>query len=49
MMSAGMAKKVLGAAVSALEMARGVARHVAWYVTHQVDGRARDSDRQGGR
>ena len=38
------AKKVLGGAVSALELAYGVARHAVWYVAYQVDGRARDAE-----
>jgi hypothetical protein len=37
-------RKVLGGAVSALEAAFGVAKHVAWYVSYQVDGTTRDSD-----
>jgi len=37
-------RKVLGGAVSALELAFGVARHVAWYVSYQVDGTTRESD-----
>jgi hypothetical protein len=40
----GVAKKVFGSAVSALELAYGVARHAVWYVAYQVDGRARDAD-----
>jgi hypothetical protein len=44
MMSLAMAKKVLGAAASALEVARGAAQHVVWYVAHQVTGSARDSE-----
>jgi hypothetical protein len=36
--------KVLGGAASALELAVGVARHVAWYVTYQVDGKAREAE-----
>ena len=38
------ARKVLGGAVNALELAFGVARHVAWYVSYQVDGRTRDAE-----
>ena len=40
------AKKVLGGAVSALELAYGVVRHAAWYVAYHVDGRARDAERE---
>jgi hypothetical protein len=39
-----MAKKVLGGAVSALGVAAEVARHVAWYVGYQLDGKAKSSD-----
>jgi hypothetical protein len=44
MIPTAMAKKVLGGAVGALQLAAGVARHVAWYVSHQVDGRPREAD-----
>ena len=37
-----MGKKVFGGALGALEVALGVARHVAWYVSYQLDGRARE-------
>jgi hypothetical protein len=37
-------KKVLGGAVTALELAYGAARHVAWYVAYQVGGKARDAE-----
>ena len=43
------AKKVLGGAVSALELAYGVARHAVWYVAYQVDGRARDAEEREAR
>ena len=46
MMGGGVTKKVLGRAASALELAYGVARHVAWYVAYQVDGKARDAEPQ---
>ena len=42
MIGVAMAKKVLGGAVSALEMAADAARHMAWYVSHQLSGQARD-------
>jgi len=45
MSAGGVAKKVLGGAVSALELAYGAARHVVWYVAYQVDGRAREAER----
>jgi hypothetical protein len=43
-MVGAMTKKVLGGAVSAVELAVGVARHVAWYLTYQVDGRTHDAE-----
>ena len=45
MISVAMARKLLGGAVGALSLAAGVARHLAWYVGHQVSGRPRDPDR----
>jgi hypothetical protein len=44
MIGDGVAKKVLGGAVSALELAYGVARHAVWYVAYHVDGRAKDAE-----
>ncbi len=41
MIACGMAKKLLGGAAGVLSFAADVARHVAWYVRYQVDGRAR--------
>jgi hypothetical protein len=38
----GMARKLIGSAVSAVELAADVARHLAWYVSHQVNGEPRD-------
>ena len=38
-----MARKLLGGAASAVGLAAGVARHVAWYVSYQVHGRPRDA------
>ena len=40
MIGGGVTKKVLGGGVRALELVYGAARHVAWYVAYQVDGRA---------
>jgi hypothetical protein len=37
-----MARKLLGSAMGAVELAADVARHVAWYVSHQVNGQPRD-------
>jgi hypothetical protein len=45
MIGDGVAKKLFGGAVNALELAYGVARHVVWYVAYQVDGRARETER----
>ena len=42
MIGPAVAKKVLGSAVNALEMAVDAARHMAWYVSHQVTGQPRD-------
>ena len=44
MIPVAMARKLLGGAVSALSLAVGVTRHLAWYVGHQVSGRPRDAD-----
>jgi hypothetical protein len=41
-MEATMGKKVFGGALGALDVALGMARHLAWYVSYQLDGRARD-------
>jgi hypothetical protein len=41
-----MARKLLGGAAGVLSVAADVARHVAWYVSHQVSGRPRDSGRE---
>ena len=43
-MCSGMAKKVFGGAVGVLGLAVGAVRHVAWYVSYQLDGTARESD-----
>jgi hypothetical protein len=37
-----MARKLLGGAVSAVGLAADVARHLAWYVSHQMSGQPRD-------
>jgi hypothetical protein len=39
-----MTKKLLGGAAGAIGLAAEVARHVAWYVTHQIHGSPRDRD-----
>jgi hypothetical protein len=45
MIGTAMARKVLGAAANACSAAVSVARHVVWYVSYRVDGRARESRR----
>jgi hypothetical protein len=42
MISTAMSKKVLVGAVGALQLAAGAVRHVAWYVSHQVEASPRD-------
>jgi hypothetical protein len=37
-----MAMKLLGGAAGVLGLATDVAKHVVWYLTHQIDGRPRD-------
>jgi hypothetical protein len=37
-----MAMKLLGGAVGVLGLATDVAKHVVWYLSHQIDGRPRD-------
>jgi hypothetical protein len=37
-----MARKLLGGAATAAGLAADVARHVVWYVRHQVSGEARE-------
>jgi hypothetical protein len=36
-----MAWKLIGGAVDAVKIVAGVAKHVAWYVSHQIDRRSR--------
>jgi hypothetical protein len=36
-----MARKLIGGAVGAVKLAAGAAKHVAWYVSHQIDRRSR--------
>ncbi len=43
MIVVAMVRQLLGGAVGALTLAADVARHVAWYVGHQVSGRPRDA------
>jgi hypothetical protein len=42
MISGAVGKKVLGGAVSALELAYGAARHAAWYFAYHAAGKTRD-------
>jgi hypothetical protein len=44
MIPVAMARKLLGGAMGALSLTAGVARHVAWYVGHQVSGKPRHAD-----
>jgi len=44
MMETEMTKKVFGGAVGALELAVDAARHLAWYVSHQVHPRPKDAE-----
>jgi hypothetical protein len=37
-----MAKKLYDGVASAFSAAAGAARHVAWYVSYQMNGRARE-------
>jgi hypothetical protein len=46
MIPVAMGRKLLGGAVGAISLAAGVARHLAWYVGHQVSGRPRDAGRK---
>jgi hypothetical protein len=36
-----MTRRFFGGAAGALGLAAEVAKHVAWYVTYQIDGRSR--------
>ena len=36
-----MAAEAIGGAVGAVNVVAGVAQHVAWYVSHQIDRRSR--------
>jgi hypothetical protein len=36
-----MARKLIGGAVGAVKLAAGAAKHVVWYVSHQIDRRSR--------
>jgi hypothetical protein len=42
-----MGRKLLGGASAAVSLAAGAVRHVAWYLSHQVSGRAREDPRPG--
>jgi hypothetical protein len=37
-----MTMKLLGGAAGVLGLATDVAKHVVWYLTHQIDGRPRE-------
>ncbi len=49
MISLAMAKRLLGGAASAAALAADVARHIAWYVSYQVDGKGRNSSERRAR
>jgi hypothetical protein len=36
-----MAGKLIGGAVGAVKIVAGAVKHVAWYVSHQIDRRSR--------
>jgi hypothetical protein len=36
-----MARKLIGGAVGAVKILSGAAKHVVWYVSHQIDRRSR--------
>ena len=44
-----MGKKLLGRATGVAALAADVARHLAWYLSHQVNGRPREADEDRGR
>jgi hypothetical protein len=44
MIVVAMVRQLLGGAVGALTLAADLARHVAWYVGHQVSGQPRDAE-----
>ena len=45
MMPLGMARRLLGGARDAAQVATGLAKHAAWYVSYRVEGRAREAER----
>jgi hypothetical protein len=46
MIPSAMVRQLLGGAIGALTIAADVARHVAWYVGHQVSGQPRDASEE---
>jgi hypothetical protein len=40
-----MRRKLMGSALGAVGVAAGIARHVIWYVSYQVDGTTRHDPR----
>jgi hypothetical protein len=40
-----MARKLIGGALGAAAAAAGMARHLIWYVSYQMDGTTRDEPR----
>ena len=49
MMASAMARKLLDGARGTVQAAGGLARHVIWYVSYQVDGTAHDVEAAGRR
>jgi hypothetical protein len=41
-MMSSMTRKLIGGALEAVGVAAGLARHVIWYVSYQLDGTTRD-------
>ena len=44
MMGDEMARKLVAGAAGALNLAADIARHLAWFVSHQIDRRPRERD-----
>ena len=40
-----MTRKLIGGAVEAATVAAGMAKHVIWYLSYQMDGTTRDDSR----
>jgi hypothetical protein len=44
MIFTAMSKKLLVGTVGALQLAAGAVRHIAWYLSHQVEASPRDAE-----